>query len=110
MSVGGEVADARGHEFLDGFNGLNPASGSGRGAIQGGSGAGEVELALDRPVLQETVDEAGVEDVSGPGGVNYGHRVGRQLVQLSAIPGQYAIVPQGGCGEAASVATLHLAQ
>lgn len=33
MSLGGLVARGRGHEMLDGFDGLNSASGSGRGAI-----------------------------------------------------------------------------
>src|SRR5258708_4148324 len=58
------------HQVFDAFDGLNAAAGADGGAVEGGGGAGEVELSLQRPTLQEPVDEAGVEDVSGTGSVN----------------------------------------
>ena len=52
---------------------LNPAAGAGCGAVQRGSGTGEVELAGQRPALQKSIDKSGVEDVAGAGGVQRFH-------------------------------------
>ena len=41
------------------------------GAVESSGCAGEFELAIQRPVLQECIDEASVEDVAGAGGVDY---------------------------------------
>ena len=38
------VAGAGGHQGFDGFDGADAAAGSGGGAVEGGGGAGEVEL------------------------------------------------------------------
>ncbi len=101
---------AGGHEVFDVFEGLDAASGAYGSAVEGGGGAGEVELAVERPVLQQAVDEAGVEDVSGAGGVDDGDAVGGGVVEVLAVPGEDAVVAEGRGGEAAAVAAVHLAE
>ena len=61
---------AGGDEVVDVFEGVDAAAGADGGAVEGGGGAGEFELAVEGPVLEERVDEAGVEDVAGTGGVD----------------------------------------
>src|ERR1700724_4189819 len=51
--AGGFVARRGGHECLDGGDGSDAAAGALGHAVHGGGGAGEVELALERPSLQE---------------------------------------------------------
>jgi len=104
------IARAGGHELFDGFEGLNAAPGSDRHAVQGGSGAGEVELAFEGPILKQAVDEPGVEDISGSGGIDYGDAVGGGVVKVFAVPCEDAIGPQGCGGETAAIALLHLTQ
>ena len=48
----GAVVGAGGHEVFDVFEGVDAASGSYGCAVEGGSGAGEVELAIEGPVLK----------------------------------------------------------
>ena len=55
---------------------LDGSAGAYGGAVERGGGAGEVQLLVERPALQEAEDEAGVEDVSGAGGIDYGDAVG----------------------------------
>jgi hypothetical protein len=104
---GGGVLGAGGDEVFGGFDGLDAAAGADRHAVEGGGGAGEVELAREGPALEETVDEAGVEDVAGSGGVGDRDTVGGGLVEMLAVPGEDALGAEGGGGETAAVAALH---
>jgi hypothetical protein len=106
----GFVARRGGHECLNGGDRPDAAAGALGHAVHGGGGTGEVELALERPSLQGSVDEAGVEDVAGAGGVDGADAVGGGVVQVLSIPGEDAIGAQGGSGERASVAALQLLQ
>jgi len=72
---------------LDGGDGLDASAGAQGGAVEGGCGAGEIELAGQGPALQEGVDEGGVENVSGAGGVDRLDREGGGIVELRAVPG-----------------------
>jgi hypothetical protein len=96
-----------GHEVLGLFEGLDTAAGADRHAVERGGGAGEVELAVERPTLKETVDEAGVEDIAGSGGVGDRDTVGGGVVEVLAVPGEDAVGAEGSGGEAAAVAALH---
>jgi len=107
---GGLVARRGGHQAFNCWDGLDAASGSGFGAVQGCGGAGEIELALEWPALEQSVDEAGVEDVSCAGGVGDGDAVGGGVVELLAIPGEDAFFAERGGGEAVVVAAVYLAQ
>ena len=93
---------------MDGFEGLDGSAGSYGGAVEGGGGASEVELLVEGPALEETEDEAGVKDVSGSGGIEYGDAVGGGEVEVVAVPGEDAVSAEGGGGEAAAVAAMHL--
>lgn len=80
------VAGAGGDEVLDGVDGLDAAAGAEGGAVEGGGGAGEIELALQGPALQEAVDKTSVENVSGTGGVNRLHAKSGCVVELRPVP------------------------
>ena len=69
----GLVASTGRHEMFYVPDGLYAAPGADCGTIQGGRGAPEIELPLERPVLQQSVDKAGVEDVSRTSGIDHGH-------------------------------------
>ena len=58
--------------------------------------------------MEEAVDEASVEDVSCSGGIEYGDAVSGGEVEVVAVPGEDAVSAQGGRGEAAAVAAMHL--
>ncbi len=94
------MASASGHQLLDGIDGLDAAAGAEGGAVEGGGGAGEIELALKGPALQEAVDEAGVKNVSGAGGVNGLNVEGGCVVELRSVPGQDALFAECGGSEA----------
>src|SRR6266849_3117314 len=83
--VSRRVAGAGGDEALDGIDGLDAAARAEGGAIEGGGGAGEIELALHGPTLQEAVDEAGVKNVAGAGGVHWLDVEGGGVVVLRSI-------------------------
>ena len=106
----GAVVGAGGHEVFDVFEGVDAASSSYGSAVEGRCGAGEVELAIEGPVLKQAVDEASVEDVSGSSCVEDGDAIRGGVEELVAVPGQDAVVTKGCGGEAASVATVHLAE
>ena len=57
--------------------------------------------------MQERVDEAGVEDVAGAGGVADGDGEGLDVQHLAAVPGEHALFAEGGRGEAMAVAAHH---
>ena len=113
VSVGGRrgsIAGRRGHQAFDLFDGADAAAGAVGRAVECGGGTGEVELAVERPVLEQTVDEAGVEDVAGAGGVGDGDAVGGAWMELLAVPGEDAFFAEGGGGDGAAVAALHEAE
>ena len=99
---------AGGDEGFDFGYGLDGSAGAYGGAVEGCGCAGEVELAGEGPVLEEAVDEAGVKDVSGAGGVEDGDVVGGSVVEGVAVVGEDAVGAEGGGGEAAVVAAVHL--
>ena len=80
------------HEVLDLGYGLNAAAGAYGGAVEGGGGAGEFELALQWPAMEETKNKSCVKSVSSAGGVDRIDAIGRSVVKLPAIPGQDAIL------------------
>ena len=69
------------------------------GAIERGGGAGELELAGQRPALQQSIDKTSVEDVSGAGGVRGLDAKRRGVVKLCTVVGEYAFVAESGGGE-----------
>src|SRR5579883_1917800 len=97
------IAIAGGDQLFDGFDGGDAAAGSGCGAVEGGGGAGEVEPALEGPAIEQSVDEAGVEDVSCAGGVDGVHAISRCVEELPAVPGEYALFSERRGGENATV-------
>jgi len=66
-----DVPSACCHQVFDFVERLNTASGADGCAVQGGGGAGEVELSFERPTLKQAVDEAGVEDIARSGRVDH---------------------------------------
>src|SRR6266849_5933363 len=98
--VSGRVPWARGHQPFYAFDGLDATAGADGGAVEGGGGAGEIKLAGQGPTLQEAVDEAGVKNVSGSGGVNGLDAEGGGVVELRSIPGEDTFFAEGGGGEA----------
>src|SRR6266850_1436963 len=85
--VSRRVPGARGHEALDIFYGLYAAACAKSRAVQRRGGASELELALEWPVLKQRVDESGMKNIPGAGGVHGLHPIGRSVVELRAVPG-----------------------
>src|SRR5277367_819903 len=83
------AGDDKGGDVVEG---VDASAGSYGSAVEGGGGAGEFELAGERPVLEECVDEAGVEDVAGAGGVDYGDAEGWGVEELVAVPGEDSVL------------------
>jgi hypothetical protein len=94
------MPSAGGHQLLDGCDGLDATAGADGGAVERGRGAGEIELPLQGPALQEPVDEARVKNVSGAGSVNRLHAKSGGVVELRSVPSQYAFFAQCCCGKA----------
>lgn len=94
------MAGASSDEVLDGVDGVDAAAGADGGAVEGGSGAGEIELALQGPILQEAVDEAGVKNVSGAGSVHCLDAKSSGVMELLPVPGQNAFFAESGSSEA----------
>ena len=88
------MANAGGHEALDGVDGLDAAAGADGSAVERGSSAAEIELALQRPALQEPVNESGMKNVSGAGGVKRFHAERGCVVEARPVPNQYALLAQ----------------
>jgi len=63
----GLVAGAGGHQVFNRLDSADAAACAGKHAVDGGGGAREVELALQGPLLQQSINEAGVEDVACAG-------------------------------------------
>ena len=86
--------------MVDVFQGADASAGSDGGAVEGGGCAGELELAVEGPVLEKRIDEAGVEDVAGAGCVDYGDAEGGDVEEARAVEGEDSIGAEGGGGEA----------
>ena len=95
----GRVSRAAGHELFDFGKRGNAAAGSGSRAVERRGSAGEIELTLKRPFLKQSIDKAGVEDVSRASGVGYRNAVGGGVDELPAIPCKHAFFSQGCGGE-----------
>jgi len=78
---------------LYGGEGLDTSAGSYGGAVEGCSGTGEVELAIEGPVLEEAINEASVEDVPGSRGVYYWNEIGGCVVEVFAVESEDASLP-----------------
>ena len=86
------------------------AAGADSGAVECSSGASKFQLAVEGPVFEQSVDEAGVEDVAGAGGVDDGDAKGRSVKELFAVEGEDAFLTKSRGSEAAVVAALHFAK
>ena len=104
------MSRAGGNQLFDILHRLNTSAGAGCGAVQRGSGTGEVELAGQRPALEKSVDKSGVEDVAGAGGVQSFHLKCGGVVEPGAVPGQDALMAQSCGGKAAAVSVAHRGQ
>ncbi len=89
---------------------MDAAASAGGGAVQCRGGAGEFELAVEGPIVEQRVDEAGVEDVASAGGVDDGDAEGGGVEELFAVEGEDALFAEGGGGESAVVAALHFSE
>ncbi len=90
------------HQRFDVRNWLNPSTRTESGAVESGSGAGEVKLAGQRPALQEPIDKSGVKDIAGSSRVHRLHLESGRVVELQSIPRKDAFVAQGCGGQAAA--------
>jgi len=88
------------------FDTLDATAGAGVHTVNGCGSAGEVELAVKRPAVEHTIDEAGVEDVACAGGVDYGNLVGIAVVEVGAIPGGYSVRAERSRGYFATEAAM----
>src|SRR6266702_1821031 len=100
--VGQRVASAGGDEALDGFDGLDATAGADGGAVERGGGAGEIELLLQEPTLQESVNKARMKNVTSAGGVHRLNSKCRGVVELRPVPCQYAFFAECCGGKAAT--------
>jgi len=104
------VAGAGCDEFFDNGDGLDSAASAYGGAVECCGSAGEVELAIELPVLEEAVDEAGVKDVAGAGGVDDRDEEGAGVVEAATVEGEDSSLSQGCRGEDGAVAAMHKAE
>jgi len=101
---------AGGDEVGDIVEGMDAATGADGSAVEGSGGAGELELAVEGPVLEQRVDEAGVEDVAGAGSIANGNAEGGSVEELLTVEGEDAFLSESCGGEPAGVSALHLAK
>ena len=73
------------------------------GAVESGGGAGEFELARQRPALQQSIDKTCVEDVAGAGGVDGIDAKCWGVVELRAVVGEDAFWAESSGGETGAV-------
>lgn len=107
MSEDRGVAGGGGEKMLDGGERRDAAAGADAGAIERGGGASEIKLLLQGPALQKRVDEAGMEQVAGSGGVHGVNLKGRRVVKLRAVPREHAVGAERGGREAADETFVH---
>src|ERR1700744_675266 len=99
--LGSAVSFSALHQLFDGLYALNTAARAGELAVDGCCGAGEVELAIERPTLQEAIDESGMEDVTCACGVNYRDAIGATVEDFLTVPCGDAIGAERCCCELA---------
>src|SRR2546429_4091985 len=104
-SEGRGISKARVHQGCDLRKGMDAAACADARAVERGGSASEVEPLLQGPALQKRVDKAGVEEVAGAGGVDGVHMKRGSVVELRAVPGEYAVDAECGGGGAAAEAT-----
>jgi len=83
------------------------AAGTDSRAVEGGGGAGEFELARQRPALLQSIDKTSMEDVASAGRVDRVDAKRRGVVELPAVIREDAFVAEGGGGESRAVAGAH---
>src|SRR5882724_9390620 len=98
---------ASGHEALDGFDGLDAPTCANSGAVQRGGGTRKLELALQRPALQQRVDKSRMKNVSRSRGVHGLNAKGWSIVELRAVPSEHTFFAQSCGGEPAAKPALH---
>ena len=89
------------HQRLDFLDRLNRAASPGSSAVESGRGGGKLELALQRPVTKQAVDESGMKYVAGARCIGDVYPVRRRVVEFAAIPGKYAIAAESGSSQTA---------
>ena len=99
-----------GDQLLNLVDGLDATSRAGCGAVERGGGTGEVQLAWQRPALQQSVNKSGVEYIPGARGIQRLHTKGGRVVESRTIPCQNAFTTQGGGGEATAVSYSNCCQ
>src|SRR5271165_4733004 len=75
------VARHRGHRVLDGVYGLDAAARAVRHAVHRRCRTGKIELPLQWPILEQSVDETGMENISCTGGVDHWNPIGGAVQQ-----------------------------
>jgi hypothetical protein len=95
----GRIARGGLYEVLDVRNGVDATACAYGGAVESGGGAGEIKLTLKRPFLEQAIDEAGVEDVTGSGGVGYRDAVSGSVVESLTVPRENAVMSECCSGE-----------
>ncbi len=80
------------------------APGANLGALQRGGGIGKSGDLLQRPALQQTIDEGAVKDVAGSGGIGYGDLESRRSKQPALFGKHRAPASHRDAGNPAAIA------
>src|SRR5713101_8629248 len=91
---------------LDFRHGLDSASSPQSGAVQRRSGTTELELPVERPALQQRVDESAVKDVARASGIDRCDLISGCMMELPTFPSQRALTPKSNSDDAAAVAPV----
>ena len=95
------VAFARFHKQFDGCSTLDSSACADAFAVQRRGGAGEIELARQRPALQKPINKSGVKNIARAGGIRGLHAKCWSVNQPRAVPGEHSILSQR-CGRKAA--------
>ena len=82
----------RGHKASNGFRGLDAAACADSCAVERGRCTREFELALQRPILKQSVDESRVKNIACSGGVHGVDAESGRVMELCSVPRQHAVV------------------
>jgi hypothetical protein len=97
--VNRRMARASGDDALDFVDWSDVASSTNHSAVKGGGSASKFEPARRGPILQKGVEETGMEDVSGAGGVRDMNIESRRVEKLRAVESEDAVVSESCGGE-----------
>src|SRR6266404_139437 len=98
---------AGGDQAFDFFYRLDAAARANSRTVQRGGGTRELELALQRPALQQRVDKSRMKNVSRSRGVHGLNAKGWSVVELRAVPSEHTFFAQSCGGEPAAKPALH---